>query len=192
MFPIVLRAWRTGDRDALDRLIPLVYRELHLMASRLMARERHNTAIQTTGLVNEAYLKLVGHHEIDWQGRAHFFAIASQMMRRVILDAARPRLREKRGGCAVQVSIEDVSVAGHDAVSDPLDVLAVDRALRELERHDRDQAKIVELRYFGGLTIEETSAVLGISTGTVKREWVLAKGWLHRELTGGPTSAGEV
>ena len=182
----LLRDWQTGDRDALDRMIPLVYRELHVMASRLMSREWRNGTIQTTGLVNEAYLKLVDQRQVDWQGRAHFFAIAAQVMRRILLDAARRRMREKRGGGAVQLVIDDLPVAARAAPVDAIDVLAIDRALHDLEQLDADQAKMVELRFFGGLTIEETSAVLGVSPATVKREWAVAKGWLYRALTSGP------
>jgi len=182
----LLRDWQTGDRDALDRMIPLVYRELHVMASRLMSREWRNGTIQTTGLVNEAYLKLVDQRQVDWQGRAHFFAIAAQVMRRILLDAARRRMREKRGGGAVQLVIDDLPVATRAAPVDAIDVLAIDRALQDLEQLDPDQAKMVELRFFGGLTIEETSAVLGVSPATVKREWAVAKGWLYRALTSGP------
>ena len=182
----LLRDWQTGDRDALDRMIPLVYRELHVMASRLMSREWRNGTIQTTGLVNEAYLKLVDQRQVDWQGRAHFFAIAAQVMRRILLDAARRRMREKRGGGAVQLVIDDLPVATRAAPVDAIDVLAIDRALRDLEQLDPDQAKMVELRFFGGLTIEETSAVLGVSPATVKREWAVAKGWLYRALASGP------
>ena len=182
----LLRDWQTGDRDALDRMIPLVYRELHVMASRLMSREWRDGTIQTTGLVNEAYLKLVDQRQVDWQGRAHFFAIAAQVMRRILLDAARRRMREKRGGGAVQLVIDDLPVATRAAPVDAIDVLAIDRALRDLEQLDADQAKMVELRFFGGLTIEETSAVLGVSPATVKREWAVAKGWLYRALTSGP------
>ena len=183
---VLLRDWQAGDRQALDRMIPLVYRELHVMASRLMAREWRGGTIQTTGLVNEAYLKLVDQRQVDWQGRAHFFAIAAQVMRRILLDAARRRMREKRGGGAVQLVIDDLPVATRAAPVDAIDVLAIDRALRDLEQLDRDQAKMVELRFFGGLTIEETSAVLGVSPATVKREWAVAKGWLYRALTSGP------
>jgi len=156
------------------------------MASRLMSREWRDGTVQTTGLVNEAYLKLVDQRQVDWQGRAHFFAIAAQVMRRILLDAARRRMREKRGGGAVQLVIDDLPVATRAAPVDAIDVLAIDRALRDLEQLDRDQAKMVELRFFGGLTIEETSAVLGVSPATVKREWAVAKGWLYRALTSGP------
>jgi RNA polymerase sigma-70 factor (ECF subfamily) len=181
----LLRDWRDGDRAALDRLIPLVYEELHLIASRHMAREWRDGAIQTTVLVNEAYLKLVDQRNVDWQNRAHFFAIAAQVMRRILLDDARKRLRDKRGGGAIAVSIDDVALHAPSESIDAVDLIAVDRALQELEALDPDQAKIVELRFFGGLTVEETAAVLAISPATVKREWALAKGWLYRALTRG-------
>jgi RNA polymerase sigma factor (TIGR02999 family) len=182
---VLLRQWQDGDRAALDRLIPLVYSELHVIASRFMAHEWRHGTLQTTGLVNEAYLKLVDQREVDWQNRAHFFAIAAQVMRRILLDYARRRQREKRGGGAVTVPMDTVTVAAPD-VGDAVDVIAVDRALQDLEQLDPDQARIVELRFFGGLTVEESSAVLGISPATVKREWAVAKGWLYRALTSGP------
>jgi RNA polymerase sigma factor (TIGR02999 family) len=182
----LLRDWQAGEREALDRLMPLVYRELHVMASRLMSREWRDGTIQTTALVNEAYLKLVDQRAVDWHGRAHFFAIAAQVMRRILLDAARHRLREKRGGGAVQIAIDALPIAAESAPVDAIDVLAIDRALHDLERLDPDQAKMVELRFFGGLTVEETGAVLGISPATVKREWAVAKGWLYRALTSRP------
>ncbi len=184
----LLNDWQSGDREALDRLIPLVYNELRAIASRYLARERHD-AIQTTALVNEAFVKLVDQRQVDWQNRAHFFAIAARVMRRVLIDDARWRLRQKRGGSAVMVTLDDLSDAALDPAVDVLDVIAVDRALRDLERLDADQARIVELRFFGGLTAEETGAVLGISRATVEREWAVAKGWLHRALTAGPGPA---
>jgi RNA polymerase sigma factor (TIGR02999 family) len=184
----LLHDWRSGDREALDRLIPLVYDELRVIASRYMSREWRG-AIQTTALVNEAYMKLAGQHSVDWQNRAHFFAIAARVMRRILLDDARWRLREKRGGDMPTIAIESLSVSAPDAPVDAIDLIAIDRALRELERLDADQARIVELRFFGGLTVEETGEVLGISPATVKREWAVAKGWLHRMLTTGTGSA---
>jgi RNA polymerase sigma factor (TIGR02999 family) len=190
----LLREWQAGDRAALDRLIPLVYNELHQIAARHMAREGRDGTLQTTGLVNEAYLKLVDQRETAWQNRGHFFAIAAQVMRRVLLDDARRRLRKKRGGPAVRVAIEDVAVSAPDTPVDAVDLLAVDRALRDLEQLDPDQARVVELRFFGGLTVEETSAALGISPATVKREWSTAKAWLYRELhmsACGPSEATE-
>lgn len=178
----LLREWQAGDRAALDRLIPLVYNELHRIAARHMSREGRNGTLQTTGLVSEAYLKLVDQRYTAWQNRGHFFAIAAQVMRRILLDDARRRLREKRGGGAVQVAIGDDAIPAPGTPVDAVDLLAVDRALRDLEQLDPDQAKVVELRFFGGLTVEETSAALGISTATVKREWSTAKAWLFREL----------
>jgi RNA polymerase sigma factor (TIGR02999 family) len=183
---LLLRKWQAGDREALDRLIPLVYHELHVIASRYMAHEWRKGTLQTTGLVNEAYLKLIDQRQVNWQNRAHFFAIAAQVMRRILLDDARRRLRAKRGGEAVSVLVDAVSISAPDPEGDPVDVIAVDRALRDLERLDPDQAKIVELRFFGGMTVEETGAVLGVSPATVKREWAVAKGWLYRALMGGP------
>ena len=181
----LLRQWQAGDREALDRLVPTVYRELHVMASRLMAREWRHGTIQTTGLVNEAYLKIVDQREIDWKGRAHFFAIAAEVMRRILIDAARRRLRGKRGAGAIQVAIDDVPLAAGAAALDAVDVLEIDRALTALGEFDPDQARIVELRFFGGLTVEETATVVGISPATVKREWSVAKAWLYRALTDG-------
>jgi RNA polymerase sigma factor (TIGR02999 family) len=180
----LLRKWQGGDRAALDRLIPLIYEELRAIASRYMAHEWRDGTLQTTALVNEAYMKLVDQHAVDWQNRAHFFAIAAQVMRRILVDAARRRRRGKRGGAAVHVPLDAVAVAAPDA-QHVIDVLAVDRALHDLERVDPDHAKIVELRFFGGLTVEETAAVLGVSPATVKREWAVAKGWLYRALMGG-------
>ena len=182
---LLLRKWQDGDRDALDRLIPLVYDELKVIASRHMAHEWRQGTLQTTGLVNEAYMKLVGQRDVDWQNRAHFFAIAAQIMRRILLDDARRRLRTKRGGDAVKVPVDDIAVAAPQPEIEPVDVIAVDRALRRLEQLDPDQAKLVELRFFGGLTVEETADVLGISPTTVKREWAVAKAWLYQALTTG-------
>lgn len=180
----LLHEWQAGETKALDQLITLVYRELHLMASRLMAREWREGTIQTTALVNEAYVKLVDQRAVDWQGRAHFFAIAANAMRRILIDAARHRLRGKRGGGAVQVALDEMPLTERPGM-DAVDVLAIDRALRHLEQLDPTQARMVELRFFGGLTVEETAAVLGTSASTVKREWAVAKGWLYRALTAG-------
>jgi RNA polymerase sigma factor (TIGR02999 family) len=183
----LLNDWQSGDRDALDRLMPLVYEELRAIASRHLAREHHHHAIQTTALVNEAFVKLVDQRQVDWQSRAHFFAIAARVMRRILIDDARWRLRQKRGGDTVVIALDDVPAGAQKPPVELLDVIAVDRALRDLERLDADQARIVELRFFGGLTAEETGAVLGISRATVEREWALAKGWLYRALASGST-----
>jgi RNA polymerase sigma factor (TIGR02999 family) len=186
----LLRDWQTGSRDALDRLIPLVYHELRAIASRHVRREWREGALQTTALVSEAYLKLVGQRKGDWQNRAHFFAVAAQVMRRILLDDARSVLRDKRGGSATPVALDTIAVAALEAPVDAIELLALDRALTGLEQLDPKQARIVELRYFGGLTVEETATVLGISPATVKREWAIAKGWLHRALSpDGPASS---
>ena len=185
----LLHDWQTGDRETFDRLISLVYDELRVIASRHLSHERHHQAIQTTALVNEAYMRLVGQRQVDWQNRAHFFAIAAKVMRRILVDDARWRLRQKRGGDAVTIAVEDLPPMPQGVVLDALDVIAVDRALKDLQQFDADQARIVELRFFGGLTVEETGAVLGISRATVEREWALAKGWLHRALTTGTGAA---
>jgi RNA polymerase sigma-70 factor (ECF subfamily) len=181
----LLQDWQRGDRAALDRLMPLVYDELHLIATRHLARERRERTLQTTALVNEAYMKLVGQRKVDWQNRAHFFALAAQLMRRIILDDARRRQREKHGGDAVLVPIDDVEIATPSVAVDAVDVLELDRALTDLEAIDADQSRIVELRFYGGLTIEETAEVMGVSIATIKREWAMAKGWLFRALTSG-------
>jgi len=181
----LLREWRSGCRDALDRLMPLVYDELHLIASRHMAREWRTTGLQTTALVSEAYLKLVGQRDVDWRNRAQFFAIASTIMRRILVDNARRHLRAKHHPGAVAIPIDDAQPQPGTPEVDAVDLLALDAALDKLEALDRDQARIVELRFFSGLTVEETAEVVGASPATVKREWWLAKGWLHRELTVG-------
>jgi RNA polymerase sigma-70 factor (ECF subfamily) len=179
----LLHQWQDGNRDAFEQLVPLVYNELHTLASRRLAREWRHDSMQTTAVVNEAYMKLFGQREVDWQNRGHFFAIAAQLMRRILIDHARRELREKRGEGAVPVSLDEALPAPAQAL-DVVDALDLDRALKKLEALDPDQGRIVELRFFAGLTVEETAAVLGISPATVKREWAIAKGWLFRELTG--------
>ena len=179
----LLQQWRGGSREAFDQLIPLVYGELRVIASRRLAREWRDNALETTALVNEAYLRLLGQRGVDWQNRAHFFAVAAQLMRRIVVDDSRRRVSQKRGGGEVAVPLDDVP-APHSTLG-AVDVLALDAALGELERLDPDQGRLVELRFFGGMTIEETAEVLGISPATVKREWAVAKGWLHRALTTG-------
>lgn len=180
----LLHEWQQGSRDAFDRLVPLVYDELHTLASRQLSHEWRHGRLQTTVVVNEAYLKLFGQRDVDWQNRGHFFAIAAQLMRRILVDHARHELRQKRGGAAIHVGLEDAADAAETASVDAVDALALDRALQKLETLDPQQGRVVELRFFGGLTVEETAAAIGVSTGTVKREWALAKGWLYRELTG--------
>jgi RNA polymerase sigma factor (TIGR02999 family) len=185
----LLQDWQSGDRDALDRLMPLVYDELHLIASRHLARERPERTLQTTALVNEAYLKLVDQRKVDWQNRAHFFALAARLMRRIVLDDARRRQREKRGGEAVHVPLDGVQISAPAAGLEVVDVLELDRVLTQLEAIDADQGRIVELRFYGGLTVEETAAVMDVSPATIKREWAMARSWLFRALTDQGSSA---
>ena len=180
----LLHEWRAGRQDALDRLMPLVYDELHTIAARHMAREWRVSVYQTTALVGEAYLKLVGQRDVDWQNRAHFFAIAAQLMRRILVDNARRDLRPKHGGGAAMASLDVADEQPAKKDIDSVDALALDRALTKLEALDPSQARIVELRFFGGLTVDETASIVGVSPATVKREWALAKGWLYRELSG--------
>lgn len=178
----LLHEWQDGSQDALERLVPLVYDELHTLASRQLAREWRHDRPQTTAVVNEAYVKLFGQREIDWQNRGHFFAIAAQLMRRILVDHARRQLRRKRGGGSLAVALDE-ALPTPAAPVDAVDALDLDRALAKLEALDPDQARIVEMRFFGGLTVEETAAALGTSAATIKREWALAKGWLYRELS---------
>lgn len=180
----LLREWQDGNREALDQLIPIVYGELRLLASRQLSAEWRSDRLQTTALVNEAYMKLFAQREIDWQNRGHFFAIAAQLMRRILIDHARREQRTKHGGGGIRVGVEDLATLSSESSVDPVDILALDRALQKLEALDADQGRIVELRFFGGLTVEETAAAVGKSPATVKREWSLAKGWLYRELAG--------
>ena len=183
-FTELLRSWGHGDREALDRLMPLVYQELHRMASRYMTSERAGHTLQSTGLVHEAYLRLVDQRLADWQNRAQFLGLAAQAMRRILVDHARSRERLKRGSDAPRVALDSVDTAAPADAVDREDALALDIALKSLEAVDPLQAEIVELRYFGGLSIEETGEVLSISPSTVKREWALARAWLRRELAG--------
>jgi RNA polymerase sigma factor (TIGR02999 family) len=185
----LLQDWQRGDGEALERLMPLVYDELHLIATRHLARERRERTLQTTALVNEAYMKLVDQRRVDWQNRAHFFALAARLMRRIIIDDARRRQREKHGGDAVLVPIDDVEIPTPSVPVDAVDVLELDRALTDLGTIDADQSRIVELRFYGGLTIEETAEVMGVSMATIKREWALAKSWLYRALTDPPNAS---
>jgi RNA polymerase sigma factor (TIGR02999 family) len=174
----LLMAWRNGDQTALKQLMPLVYRELHRLAHHLMNRERPGCVLQTTALVNEAYLRLVDSSQVQWKSRAHFFAVAAQLMRRVLVDAARERQSRKRGGDWVQVSLADVVIPQQRRA----DLLALDDALEALAAMDKRKSEIVVMRFFGGLTVEETAAVLEVSPDTVMRDWQLAKVWLYRQL----------
>ena len=179
----LLHEWQDGSRDAFDRLVPLVHSELRVLAARRLSREWRHDRLQITAVINETYLRLFDQREVDWQNRGHFFAIAAQVMRRVLLDHARRQTRKKRGGAAITLEL-DASIPTPTHGADAVEVLDLDRALRRLEALDTMQARIVELRFFGGLTIEETALALSISPATVKREWAIAKGWLLRELTG--------
>ena len=177
----LLISWSSGERSAADRLIPAVYDELHRQAARALRREGDEHTLQATALVHEAYLRLVDQRRVEWRNRAHFFGIAAEVMRRVLVDHARARLAAKRGGGMQRLTLDEaveVSSGGGDA-----DVLALHDALERLALLDADQARLVELRYFGGLNIEETADTLGVSPATVKREWALARAWLRRELS---------
>lgn len=176
----LLIGWGQGDKEALDQLVPIVYDELRRQAARYLRRERVGHTLQTTALIHEAYLRLIDQKNVQWQNRAHFFGIAAQLMRRILVDHARTKKRAKRGGSDVRVSLSDVQVV---AKGKDLDVVALDEALGRLAEIDEQQSKIVELRFFSGLTVEETAEVLSISPATVKRDWSMAKAWLHREIS---------
>jgi RNA polymerase sigma factor (TIGR02999 family) len=178
----LLKGWGKGDAAALDRLLPAVYDELHRQAQRYLRRERPGHTLQTTELVHEAYLRLVDQRQADWRNRAQFFGVAAQMMRRVLIDHARSKQAAKRGGSGIQVTLEDATAASEER---GLDLLDLDQALTRLAALDPQQARVVELRYFTGLGIDETAQVIGISPATVKREWVMARAWLRRELSSG-------
>jgi RNA polymerase sigma-70 factor (ECF subfamily) len=179
----LLRAWSDGDRAALDRLTPIVYDELRRLAGHYMKGERPGHSLQTTALVNEAYMRLVDYKSMQWQNRAHFFAVSSQLMRRILVDHAR-RHNLKRGGGVQHVSFEDTAEVGSDRAAD---LVALDDALHALARVDPRKVQVVEMRFFGGLSVEETAEVLKISPVTVMRDWSTAKAWLYRELTSGAT-----
>ena len=177
----LLVGYGRGDKEALDQLMPIVYDELRRQAARYLRREQAGNTLQTTALIHETYVRLVDQRNVQWQNRAHFFGIAAQMMRRILVDHARAKKRVKRGGSDVRVSLGDATVAvkGQD-----LDVVALDEALERLAKIDEEQSRVVELRFFSGLTVEETAEVMQISKATVKRDWSMAKAWLHRELSG--------
>jgi RNA polymerase sigma factor (TIGR02999 family) len=176
----LLRAWGDGDRAALDRLTPIVYEELRRLARHYMKGERPGHSLQTTALVNEAYMRLVDYKSMRWQNRAHFFAVSSQLMRRILVDHAR-RHNLKRGGGIQHVSLEETAMVGGDRAAD---LLALDDAMDALARIDPRKVQVVEMRFFGGLSVEETADVLKVSPVTVMRDWGTAKAWLYRELTG--------
>lgn len=175
----LLDAVNQGDQAAFDQLLPLVYDELHRIAGRYMARQHHGQTLQTTGLIHEAYLRLANQEEKRWQNRAHFFAVAATAMRQILVDQARSRQRDKRGGDALQVSLGEAEAR---ADTRAMEVATLDDALKTLATFDPQQSRIVELRFFGGLTMEEITEVLNVSLSTVEREWRTARAWLSREL----------
>jgi RNA polymerase sigma factor (TIGR02999 family) len=171
-----------GDRNALDALLPVIYGELRRQAERALRHESTGHTLQPTALVHEAYLRLVDQARVEWQNRAHFFGVAAQIIRRILVDHARSRRAAKRGGGAVQLTLGDADGQGSAGAEDHVDLLALHDALERLTALDARQGQLVELRYFGGLSIEETAAAMEISVATVKREWVVARAWLRREL----------
>jgi RNA polymerase sigma factor (TIGR02999 family) len=175
----LLAAWSDGDREALDKLLPLVERELHRLAHHYMSRERPDHTLQTSALVNEAYLKLIDQTRVRWQNRAHFFAIAAQTMRRILIDHARRRRYGKRGGGAMELPLDEAAVLTDERAAE---LVALDEALSVLAEVDERKVRVVELRFFGGLSVEETAEVLKVSPETVGREWRRAKAFLHREI----------
>ena len=179
----LLLEWSVGDRSAGDVLLSAVYTELHHQASRAMRRESGDHTLQTTALVHEAYLRLIDQRRVEWRNRAHFFGVAAQLMRRILVDHARRRSAGKRGNRARHLTLDEADGVAVDSTGDGgIDVLGLDDALQRLATLDQGQARIVELRYFGGLTIEDTAVALDVSPATVKREWAIARAWLRREL----------
>jgi RNA polymerase sigma factor (TIGR02999 family) len=176
----LLQAWSSGDETAFDRLLPLVYRELHRRAQRYMANERSGHTLQTTALVNEVYLRLLDFPHRNWENRTHFMAVCAQLMRRILVDFARSRKYQKRGGGAPTLPLDEALAVCHES---PLKIIAVDQALDNLAALDKRKSRVVELRFFGGLDVEETAAVLKISRETVMRDWKMAKVWLVREIS---------
>jgi RNA polymerase sigma factor (TIGR02999 family) len=182
----LLARWSSGDHDALEELTPLVYDELRRLARSYLRNERSDHTLESTALVHEAYMRLMDQQQVQWQNRNHFFALAASLIRRILVDHARARVAAKRGGPNVKLSLDEAMVAAEEK---DLDLMALNDALQALSETDEQQAKIVELRYFAGLTIEETADVIGISPATVKRDWLVAKAFLRREmLRQGPSS----
>lgn len=175
----LLIAWSGGDKKALDELMHIVYDELHRLAHHHLAKERQDHTLQTTALVNEAYMKLVDQKRVKWQNRSHFFALSSQLMRRILVDYARSRQYAKRGGGASALPLNEALIVTPERAAE---MIALDDALTELAKHDERKARIVELRFFAGMNIDETSELLGVSPGTVMKDWTLAKAWLQREM----------
>ena len=177
----LLAEWSEGNQSALDELYPLVYEELHRLARRYMSRERKGHTLQTTALINEAYVRLVDQRNVRWANRSHFFAISAQIMRRILIDHARRHAYAKRGGGAKQVSLEEAAIVAPDQA---LELVRLDEALKTLAKMDERRCHVVELRYFGGLSNEEIAGVLKVSENTVTRDWNLARAWLYQQLTG--------
>jgi len=177
----MLRDWNSGRPEAVEDLLPLIYDELHRRAAAYMRRERQNHTLQPTALVHEAYIKLLDQRGGKWNDREHFFAIASKVMRRILVDHAKSRHRQKRGGTSEDLPLDDALIAGVDL--DRTDLMALDEALKRLAKLDEQQERLIELRYFGGLTLDEAARTLGISRATAARDWQWAKAWLHREMT---------
>lgn len=177
----MLREWSGGKQEALDAILPLIYDELHRQAANFLRKERPGHTLQTTALIHETYVKLINQREVNWQNRAHFFGIAAQAMRRILVDYAKARHREKRGGAEENLPFEEtlIAVTGERSI----DLVNLDEALMRLAKLDERQAKIVELRYFGGLSIEETADALNISSATVKTDWRTARAWLYQQIT---------
>ncbi len=177
----MLREWSDGKQEALDKLLPLVYKELHRQAARFLRKERPGHTLQTTALINEAYLKLVDRRDVEWESRTHFFAVAAQAMRRILVDYAKAKHREKRGGDNIKLSLDEAMLVA--AKEKGVDLIALDEALDKLNFLDGQQARVVELKYFSGLSLEETAEALHVSRATVARDWEAARAWLHRELS---------
>jgi RNA polymerase sigma-70 factor, ECF subfamily len=180
----LLLAWSDGDKEALDRLIPLVYDELHRLAKNYMRKERAGHTLQTTALIHEAYLLLIDADKVQWQNRAHFFGVAARLMRQILVAAARERGYQKRGGGAEMVSLDEAMLIDEGQNED---LVALDEALAALAQFDARKARVVEMRFFGGLSEDEISVALDVSVETVRRDWRLAKAWLRRKLSGGQT-----
>jgi RNA polymerase sigma factor (TIGR02999 family) len=176
-----LLAWRAGDAEALEQLIPAVYQELRSMAERYLRSESQGHTLQPTALVHEAYLRLIDQTQVEWQNRAHFFGVAAQMMRRILVDHAKAKHRDKRGGDAVKLTLDEALNYGHERAAE---LVALDDALQTLAAFDERKSRVVELRYFGGLSVAETAHVLDLSPQTVMRDWNMAKAWLHQQLAG--------
>lgn len=177
----LLTAWRAGDQTALDRLVPLVYDELRQIARCALSQQPRDRTLQTTAIVHEAYLRLASEPDVAWQNRAHFFAVSARLMRFLLVDHARAQRFAKRGGGRTQISLDQVATV---ALERPVELLALDEALDRLAAFDTQKSRIVEMRYFAGMTVEEVAATLGIAPITVKREWARAKAWLYRDLRG--------